>query len=255
MIEENINKKTSKLRVLVAPLDWGLGHTTRCIPIIHALLNQEIEVLIGAEGPPATLLKNEFPLLPVLPLKGYKIRYGSHHFLLLRLLLQLPGILKTIRYEKRWLKKIVASEHIDVVISDNRFGLCHPAIRCIYITHQLYIETGNKLVDFLAKKIHYWYISKFNEVWVPDAKGVDNLAGKLSHPIQFPVVPVKYLGILSRFSFESQKKHIDLLIILSGPEPQRTNFENIIFKQLKALTISIVLVRGLPGNNKQLVKG
>lgn len=252
MIAQNINKKASKFRVLVAPLDWGLGHTTRCIPIIQELLDQDAEVLIAAEGAAATLIQNEFPSLHIFPLKGYKIRYSRQKKFLL---FQLPRILLIIAYERRWLKRIVAEERIDAVISDNRFGMYNSGARCIYITHQLFIETGNALLNRLAQHIHYRYINHFDEIWVPDAKGELNLAGKLSHPKIFPLVPVKYLGILSRFAFEHHERNIDLLIILSGPEPQRTNFENILLKQIKDSRLSIVLLRGLPGSNEKLVPG
>ena len=58
---DSADKSPRKPRILVAPLDWGLGHATRCIPIIHELLQQNIEVWLAAEGEQEALLKKEFP--------------------------------------------------------------------------------------------------------------------------------------------------------------------------------------------------
>lgn len=254
MIEENINKKASNCRVLIAPLDWGLGHTTRCIPIIRSFLKQNAQVFLAAEGESAALLMREFPSIPILLLQGYRITYGkSKRYLFFHLLLQLPRILQVIRNEKKWLKKTIEFHQINLVISDNRFGLNNPGVTCIYISHQLFIETGNKLFNLLAQKIHYHYINRFSEIWVPDAEGKNNLAGKLSHPKKFPAVPIKYLGIVSRFARHFHEKEIDLLVILSGPEPQRTIFENLLIEQLKKLVLSVVMVRGLPGDHPSLL--
>lgn len=145
-----------KPRILVAPLDWGLGHTTRCIPIIHELLRQGCEVWLAGEKAQQIVLNKEFPDLPFLQLKGYRIRYAKTALGLLKnILFQTPKILKTIKYENAWLKKTVNEYNIDVVISDNRFGLYHSEISSIFITHQLTIKTslGKWAEKYLQKKI------------------------------------------------------------------------------------------------------
>ncbi len=250
---ENINKNSTKFKILVAPLDWGLGHATRCIPIIQLLISRNITVLLAAEGDTAALLKKEFPTLTLLPLKGYRIAYSQHKtWFFAKMLLQFPKISAAIRYEKRWLKKIIQHYHIDAVIADNRFGLQNAAIHSVYITHQLFIETGSTFLNKIAQKIHYRFINRYDECWVPDAEGNINLAGKLSHPATKPLVPVKYTGCLSRFKKENIIPENDLLIMLSGPEPQRTIFENILLKQINNTDLSIVMVRGLPGKTVDL---
>jgi len=250
---DTINKITPPLRVLIVPLDWGLGHATRCIPIINTISGPGVELLIAGEGDSLKILGKVQPSSVILRLKGYRLRYSKDRkFFLLKMLLQLPGIFWTINAEKKWLKKTIAAHKIDAVISDNRFGLYHPSIRSVFITHQLFINTGNKWLDKLAQKINYHFINKFDECWVPDTKGNPNLAGKLSHPIQLPSIPVSYLGILSRFKKLPVEKKYDLLILLSGPEPQRSIFENLLLQQLKEISGTIVLVRGLPSEEKKL---
>ncbi|MGC4100898.1 glycosyltransferase [Ferruginibacter sp.] len=245
---EGINISRQCRRVLVAPLDWGLGHATRCIPIIYELIKQDIEVVIAADGGIKNLLKKEFPDVVFTVLEGYQIRYSSRGaWLPLKLFLQFPALIKTVRAENKWLHNIIDEYKIDAVISDNRLGLYTKAIPCIYITHQLQIKTGSKLTEWFTRKIHYRFINKYNACWIPDNSTGDDLAGDLSHPKKMPQVPVKYLGPLSRFEKSSVEKKIDLLVLLSGPEPQRTLFENILIAQLKDFTGTAVLVKGLPG--------
>jgi uncharacterized protein (TIGR00661 family) len=244
---ENFNIPDHKPRILIAPLDWGLGHATRCIPIISTLIQQESTVIVAAEGQVKTLLQKEFPDIQFIELKGYRIQYSRYKFWMpVKLILQLPKILYRIYTETLWLKKAVAENRIDAVISDNRMGLFHETIPCIYITHQLTIKTGNQFTESIAQKIHYHYINKFSACWVPDAKAELNLAGALSHPVILPKVAVTYIGPLSRFEKRDLVNKYGLCIILSGPEPQRTVFEKIILEELHKIEGRICLVRGLP---------
>jgi uncharacterized protein (TIGR00661 family) len=145
------------------------------------------------------------------------------------------------------LQKTVDEYKIDAVISDNRLGLSHEKIPCVYITHQLLIKTGNRFTERVAQKIHYHFINKYKACWVPDAAGEINLAGELSHPANLPKVTLKYLGPLSRFEKKDVEIKYDLCIILSGPERQRTVFEKIILKEVKDFSGNVILLRGLPG--------
>ena len=250
MSGDNFNIFTPQKRVLVAPLEWGLGHATRCIPLITTLLELGCEVLICAEGGARALLEKEFPRLSFLPLRGYRMRYSRKaYWLPAKLFLQFPKMMSSIRNERCWLKKAISEHKIDAVISDNRFGLHDPSVPCIYITHQLTIKTGNRFTEWLAQKIHYHFINKYKECWVPDTAGEVNLAGALSHPTRLPRIPVRYIGPLSRFEKITVQKKYELAVIISGPEPQRTIFEDLLLDQLAAYTGNVLFVRGLPGNS------
>jgi UDP:flavonoid glycosyltransferase YjiC (YdhE family) len=184
-------------KVLVAPLDWGLGHATRCIPIIRALLNNGYEVIIGAEGAQATLLQTEFPSLAILPLTGYHVRYSRQKWWLsFALLMQLPHLLKVISDEHRWLQNMIKEQNIDLVISDNRYGLYSKKVSCIFITHQLTIKAPFAWLEKILQRINYRYINRFTCCWVPDVAGDINAAGILSHPAKLPRVKVYYIGLL-----------------------------------------------------------
>jgi hypothetical protein len=142
MNQPGTDKKQGKPRILVAPLDWGLGHATRCIPIIRELLVQDCDVWLAGEGAQEQLLKNEFPELPFLDLPGYRIRYAkTKRGLLWKMIQQGPKMQQAIRYEHRWLKKAVKEHGFDAVISDNRYGLYHSSVPSFFITHQLTIKS------------------------------------------------------------------------------------------------------------------
>jgi UDP-N-acetylglucosamine transferase subunit ALG13 len=235
-------------KLLVAPLDWGLGHATRCVPIIRDLLNSKCEVWLAGEGAQEKLLREEFPSLPFLPLKGYRIKYGKSG-LTGKILLQIPSILRSIKEENKWLTEQVSNHGFDAVISDNRYGLYHENIFSVFITHQLCVKSSfGKWSEKILQQWNYKFINRFNECWVPDEEEENNLAGELSHPVKLPSIATKYIGPLSRF----EKKNIDeikahLLIILSGPEPQRTILENKIIDHIVNYPATATIVRGLPG--------
>ena len=245
--------KNNIKNVLVAPLDWGLGHATRCIPLIRALINAGFEVILAAENTQATLLKTEFPSLTCLALAGYRVKYSKQGgWLPLALLKQIPRLLLTIRKEHAWLKKMVVQYKIDLVIADNRYGLYHKKIPCIFITHQLLIKAPFAWLEKLIQQLNYRFINRFTACWVPDAKGKENAAGLLSHPPKLPNIPLHYLGIISRFEFDKAPLIYDYTLLLSGPEPQRTILENILINEFANISGKVMLVRGMPGGTEVL---
>jgi UDP-N-acetylglucosamine transferase subunit ALG13 len=251
-MDQVITEKTGeKARILVAPLDWGLGHATRCIPVIKQLISNGCEPWVACDGSQQVLLRAEFPQLSFLSLAGYRVRYAkTAPGLLWQMIRQSPRLLQVIKKENEWLKQSVDHYGFKAVISDNRYGLHHPGIRSIFITHQLTIKSPlGRWSESLLRKKNYGYINRFHECWVPDTEGSNSLAGELSHPAQLPYTPVRYIGALSRFKkmdMAEQKDH--LLFILSGPEPQRTILENKIIHAITAYAGTATIVRGLPGH-------
>ncbi len=245
-------KIMGKPRILVAPLDWGLGHATRCIPVIRELLEQHCDVWLAGEGRQKELLKTEFPDLPFLDLPGYRIIYAkTKKGLIWKMIQQGPKIRRAILYEHQWLKRMVKEYQFDAVISDNRYGLYHAEIPCVFITHQLYIKSSaGKWSEKILQKRNYRYIDRFAECWIPDLEGDNNLAGSLSHPERKPTIPLHYIGLLSRFNDLKDPTETTghLLIILSGPEPQRTILEEKIIKEIGHYNGTAVIVRALPGS-------
>jgi uncharacterized protein (TIGR00661 family) len=246
--------KPMKPNILVAPLDWGLGHATRCIPVIQSLLRHHCTVFLAGEGSTKSLLQKEFPQLKFLPLEGYRITYTKNKLTLpFSIIAQVPKIISAIKKEQQWLQNIVEKYAIDAVISDNRYGLHHPHIPSVFLTHQLNIKTSlGKWADAVLQNINYKYINQFSECWVPDAEGENNLAGELSHPAKIPAKSLKYIGPLSRFTSSTVEKKKHILMLLSGPEPQRSILESLLLNQLKNFDQPVIFVRGLPGQDEEI---
>jgi UDP-N-acetylglucosamine transferase subunit ALG13 len=240
-------KELTRPKILIAPLDWGLGHATRIIPIVHYLQQVQCQIWIAASGQTEKVLKETFPGIPFLHLDGYKVNYqGRYGSFSLKMASQIPKIIRAVHFENDWLNKNQEIYHWDAVISDNRYGLYHKELRSAFITHQLNIKTGMGLwVDKLIRWANQFFISKFDECWIPDAAGSINLAGELSHG-DIPENAV-YIGPLSRFSKGNDSIPGLLLVILSGPEPQRSILEKILEKQLSAYPGKVCIVRGIPG--------
>ena len=233
-----------KKRILVAPLNWGLGHATRCIPIINALLQEGFAPIIASDGDALALLSKEFPNLPTIELPTYNISYSKNGKLFkLKLLKDLPKILKAIKAEKEAVESILKHNDIAGIISDNRLGVRSKKVPSVFITHQLQVLSGN--TTWLSTKMHKEIIKKFNVCWVPDVEDEEvNLSGILGHVKGFDV-PVKYIGPLSRFTKSDTDIKHDLLVLLSGPEPQRSFLETKLLEALKSYSGDVVFVKGV----------
>lgn len=231
-----------KKRILVAPLDWGIGHATRCIPIIKALIAHQFEVVIAADGRPLHLLKNEFPNLEAIRFPGYNVKYPRFLPMSISMSLQIPKILLGIKKEYKAIQQIIEDYNIEGVISDNRFGLSTKKVPCVFITHQLQIQSSF-LIDAI-QNFNYQYINKYNACWVMDDRNI-NLAGSLSKPNILPNNST-YIGPQSRFEYKKVEKKYDFLAIVSGPEPQRTVLEKGLTKALKNRKEKSMIVLGKP---------
>jgi UDP-N-acetylglucosamine transferase subunit ALG13 len=214
------------------------------------------KVTLAGEGASLSIMTKEFPELPTLPLKGYRIKYPKNGFWLIpNLLLQVPKIARTINSERKWLEKVQKEHHWDLIISDNRYGLSLPNTKSIFISHQLWVLSGwgNTIDKILNKRLHRW-IKSFNHCWIPDEEKDGGIAGLLSHP-SFPppssLFPTTYLGPLSRLTPNGNTDGDKILILLSGPEPQRTLLEEKIIEQIKKIDEQFLVVRGLPTDTQQ----
>lgn len=244
-----------KKRVLVAVLDWGLGHAARCIPIIHELLTRNVHVVLGGSGSSLKLLKEEFPQLEVLTLPAYNPQYPAKGMLMAcKMLMQIPKFLRAINTENHIVGRFVSATSVDIIISDNRYGCYNKKVESIFITHQLNImmPASAAWLGPIIRMINHGYIRKFSRCWIPDDPR-SSVAGSLILNKRFPKeIRTEYIGILSRFKPTQQPERIyDIVVVLSGPEPQRTILENLLLRQLERSTYSFFLVRGLPFDGKR----
>lgn len=237
-------------KILIAPLDWGLGHATRLVPIIAHLQQQGHETVIAADGRPYDFLASRFPEVKIYRCAGYNITYPENGNLLLHMMKNSVSFYKSVETEQRLATELADEINADVVISDNRLNFRAKGRKNIYITHQLNIKAG--ILSAVATAMHRKYYNSFDEVWVPDNSGTANISGALGHEADC-AVPVFYLGPQSRFTAMKGGEvpsHGRVVVLLSGPEPQRTLFENIIVAELIRTGINAVVLRGMPGKNE-----
>ena len=188
--------KSKQKTILIAPLNWGLGHATRCIPIIKALLENNYTPIIASDGIALALLKKEFPAVQTLELPSYQIEYAKNGANFKWKLIQNgPKMVRAILEEKKIIKNWIEKHAIDGIISDNRLGVISKKVPSVFITHQLNVMTGN--TTWITTKAHQYIIKKYTECWVPDLAGTLNLTGKLGH-INDPNIKIKYIGPISR---------------------------------------------------------
>lgn len=232
-----------KKRILIAPLNWGLGHATRCIPIIEALENHDFEPIIASDGIALALLQKEFPHLQALELPSYNIEYAQNgENFKWKLFKQIPRMFAAVRAERKIIQQWVNERQLDGIISDNRLGIHSAKVPSVFITHQLNVLTGN--TSWLTTKIHHYFIKKFTECWVPDTAEKPNLSGKLGH-LKDNTLNIKHIGPLSRLRKKPTDQIYDLMVLLSGPEPQRTLLETKLKDELKNFDGNVIFIRGV----------
>jgi hypothetical protein len=241
-------------RILVSPLSWGLGHATRCIPVVRQILEYGGIPVLAGEGAGLRILREAFPQAEWHDLNADAaitypagrpgwLRFGW------RLMRQSGAFKRSIAAEHSALQEIHRRAPLDAVISDNRFGMYLNGVPSIFITHQLspmFPGMGRWL-----RRRNNGYIRNFTEVWVPDDPAPMSLSGALSVSPDCPV-PEYHIGVLSRFqacavSVDKQA----LVFLISGPEPQRSQFEAAARAFAEAPEseqfAAIVVVTGQPG--------
>lgn len=242
--------------VLVAALDWGLGHATRCIPVIKLLQQLDVKILLGTSGRAAQLWQDEFPELEQIALPAYNPSYPADGNMVWHMALQSPRLLGVIKEERELLPSLIKKYGITHLISDSRFGLSHPSIPTAFITHQVYIRMPGimRMVEPLVNLQNRGYINNFNRCWIPDWPAIPNLSGDLGHGSAITKRKYRYIGPLSRMT--ASKKPVEpvyeVAALCSGPEPQRSIFEQKLRTQLTALPGKKLLILGKPEEGKEI---
>ncbi len=242
------------MKILICPLNWGLGHATRCVPIIQKLLSEGHEPVLVSDGFALEFLQQEFPTLRFLEFPSYSIRYSNGNSQITAMLGSFPKIFGGIVKEHLWLKNILKTETFDQIISDNRFGMWNIHIHSIYITHQLMVKMphGLKFLEPLVWLLHRTIINRYQVCWIPDSKENNGLSGDLAHKYPLPKNAI-FIGPLSRFGSMKNilpKKNFDTVAILSGIEPQRSIFENELMKKYQNETTKTLIIKGQPQNTQ-----
>lgn len=231
-------------KILYCVLNWGLGHASRSIPIINKLLKYSNEIVLASDGNALKLLRKEFPKLSYIVLPGYDMQY-DHKSMVLNMIKQSGKFWNAMQSEKNVIKGILDQNDFDLIISDNRFGCSNEKCYNIFITHQINILHERAIYSWAGTRFNKWLVRNYNEIWVPDYEGKQNLTGMMSHQHTLEM-PVKYIGPQSRFGKIEQDDLLQYraLAIISGPEPQRTYFENILVQIFPKIDGHFAIVRG-----------
>ena len=235
-------------KIIIAPLNWGLGHATRCVPIIKELQKCNFTPVIASDGTALQFLIKEFPSLEFFELPSYKISYGRN--LKWSLILKIPTIVRAVHKERLLIREYIhQNPNVVGIISDNRFGCYYTKIPSVYITHQLNVLSGflTPVTSFFHRRV----IRKYNECWIPDEEN-SVYSGKLSRSTKN--LNKKYIGVLSRFKKQELPQDIDVLILLSGPEPNRTQLEIKLTSIFKTSSNKVYLIQGIVEKTQKTTK-
>lgn len=212
------------MKILIAPLNWGLGHASRCLPLIVRHLRAGDEVVLAGDGESLLLLRRHFPGLRYYPLAPLQLRYSAGTSQVGAVMRMLPKLFIWAKGDHQALEWIVQHEAFDCIISDNRPGLylhaekapktvlsshTENAPQTVYITHQIRIPLprGWRFLEPILQRLHRRIIHRFSECWIPDYQYFPGLAGRLSHT---PPLPrnARYIGPLSRFEYLEQNDRV-----------------------------------------------
>lgn len=227
--------------VIVAPLNWGMGHASRCIPVIEMLSKYCKKVILASNGVALDLLTKEFPLLSTEELPSYDIKY-KYRNILTNIIISTPTIVRAIDRERKNADILAKKHNATVILSDNRLGFRSRHTHNFYITHQMNLVHSSKLVAQIGTFIHRRFYSKFDLCLVPDYGDQRALAPDMSQSHYKNVI---FVGPLTRINKISLALDNDILALLSGPEPQRTTLENDLVPLLSSFNnYKITLIRG-----------
>lgn len=236
--------------VLLSPLSWGLGHATRDIPVIRALLDHHHNVTIAASGNALTVLQYEFPECRFIEFKDYPAPYSTSRFFTPKFISSLPGIAQALSEERRNLNRILEKNRYDLIISDNRPGVYSLKIPTLFVTHQIHYPLPLLFWPFELGSIlaNYFLFDNFTRVVVLDnPPGATSIAGKLSRPVRrLTDSKVFFAGILSSVQKTDIEQDLDYLVLISGPEPQRGCLEEILTPMLPELDGNTIALLGSP---------
>lgn len=230
-------------RILIAPLHWGLGHATRCIPLIKGLQQLGAEVLLASDGAALQLLRAEFPEAPSFVLPSYRIHYRTAN-MVWNIGRQLPRILYAIRAEYSATARLVREHKIQGIISDNRYGCFSTKAASVMLTHQVHLRIPGRTLEWMVNGLLRQALARFDAVWIPDFENAPNLAGDLAHGDSSVHRRMEFIGPLTRMVFSKREPEYDVAVVLSGPEPQRSILEHRLLEQAIALPHKFIFVQG-----------
>ncbi len=225
------------MRIAFGVCSWGLGHATRTLPIIRRFIEEGDEVTVVSHGGALALLRNELDggarfhdLEDYLPPTTI-----TPKLLALDTFVSIPQYLGAMKREHDFVEKMLNGEKVDTIFSDNRFGFYSIKVPSFFMTHQLRIMNPirSRFLESATERVALWLHKRLAGLIVPDFE-TDGLSGRLAHGLSvIDEREVHYIGALSDFERRAGEENIDVFASISGPEPQRAIFQELVLKQLK----------------------
>jgi hypothetical protein len=228
------------------------------IPIIKKLRERNCNIIICSGIEHQAIFKNELTGLTYIDFPGFRPGYSRFLPQYIFILMKTPLLFCHILAEHFKIKRIIRENNIDIIISDNRFGLWNRRIKSVYVTHLPVIPLPEKLksLEWIGIRFHRFIIKKYSLCLIPDLPGKVNISGRLTHEVKLPD-NTRFIGILSRFSDkpgagEKKFRFPHNTVILSGPEPQKGILRQKLVKILIRREPPAVFLEGRPGNAKEI---
>jgi uncharacterized protein (TIGR00661 family) len=240
------------MNIIYGVCSWGLGHATRSLPIMRKLIQENNDLTIISHGRSLELLKNELgEEITYVNIPDYPILLSDNtRQFIAKSSIYWPLFLHRIQSGLRKLTKILEKNGYDTIISDARYDVYSKKVPSFFISHQMRIMNPLRIQIFEtgSEFFNLFFFKRCRGVIVPDFKE-DNLSGELSHELKkIDENRLHYVGVLSDFKKLDKKRDIDYLLSITGPEPQRTKFEKVLFSQLDQLKGKIVVTLGKTDN-------
>lgn len=225
-------KSIKDSRVLLSPLNWGLGHVSRTIPIIQWLSDNNNEIIICCDENQERFYRNYFPSLWYVPHAGYPFKFKGNGNWTLDILSNFSSLHLFLQEEKKKVEELVEKFNPDLIISDQRFGFISKKVKSIIISHQLNLPVSKW--NILAKLWNKKFLNNFDEIWIPD-NNQQQLSGELSKGLK---KKKHFIGTCSRFydlpiqDSTNDKQEYEYLGIISGPSPYNMQLLDLFIKKI-----------------------
>src|SRR5579885_725341 len=216
-------------KILFAVHDWGLGHATRSLLLIRALLDRgDAVTVLMAPGPGMDLLRAELRgACEFIEERDIPKPFSRHPAIFyLRMSLGMPRVFALFKHQQKLTEKLVAQRGFDCIVSDSRFGVWSREVPSFCILHSL-----RQLVPFrlrwLEREVERGQrrlLRGFTQIRVPDVEENGGISGELGHApaIDWGEGRLRYIGPLSGVERIDVAEDIDYFFSISGVEPHQS---------------------------------
>lgn len=238
-------------KVLFAIHDWGLGHATRDLAVIRALLDGGHQVGIVSSGRALALVRSMFAgRCDFHELEDIPKPLGRHPATFyLRMSLSMPQVLRVFRRERLFARQLCDTQGYDRIISDSRFGFALSEVPSYYLLHSLrqIIPGRPRWLERRVERGQQRLLRRARAILVPDVEHGGGLAGDLCHDLACDWGRrVQYIGPLADARRPDGEQDLRCFISVSGAEPQRSILERLVLQQVRRLEGRVVVALGRP---------